>query len=429
MAEPMNIGLMNCSGACFPAILARRACNVAAYKSDWLSEVCLVEHTIPLLTGDPSAIDRSLKALRSYDAIIAESGCGSACATRLLEMYGIAPREFHMSEFAQVAGRTPPFTTEDVDRLLRDHLDKAVTLVQRFSQEVTDKEEITEVVIGTANPVKIGGVHKHGYKNPPVVAFEVYDWPPPLPTSVRNAYHGRLHDPVAWAKSCVEDYGAQMICLELLSTSPYTANRTPEEAVETVLSVVDAVDVPLMIGGSGDVAKDSQVLPAVADAVFGERVLLSSLTLDNFKAIAPAAVKNGHAVLAATTMSLETAMAFNRDLMGEGIREDSIVMDLSTCPLGYGYEYSYTLVERSTLRALDGNRLAQPPVLFCPANSWAARESRAKEPGWGDPSERGAMWETVAGIGGLVAGAHLLLVLDPAAGVNLNTFIEEEWPC
>ena len=429
MAEPMNIGLMNCSGACFPAILARKACNVAAYECDWLTEVCLVEHTIPLLSGDPSAIDRSLKALRSYDVIIAESGCGSACATRLLEMYGIAPREFHMSEFAQVAGRTPPFTTKDVDQMLTDHLDKAVDLVKKFSEEVTDKEQITEVVIGAANPVKIGGVHRGGYRNPPVVAFEVYDWAPPLPASVRNAYGDKLQDPVAWAKCCVEEYGARMICLELLSTSPYTADGTAEEAVETVLRVVEAVDVPLIIGGSGDVAKDSQVLPAVAEAVAGKRVLLSSLTLDNYQAVAPAAAKNGHAVLASTSMSLETAMAFNRDLMAQGISEDSIVMDLSTCPLGYGYEYSYTLVERSTLSAMGGNRLAQPPVLFCPANSWAARESRAKEPGWGDPNERGAMWETVAGIGGLVAGAQILLVLDPAAGVNLNSFIEEEWPC
>lgn len=125
-------GLMNCSGACFPAILARRACNVAAYRSENLAEVCLVEHTMPLLLGDPTAIQRSREDLESYDHMIAVSGCGSACATRLLEAYGIEPWESHMSEFSQVAGRTPPFETEAVEQMLADHLDDAVDLVLRI---------------------------------------------------------------------------------------------------------------------------------------------------------------------------------------------------------------------------------------------------------------------------------------------------------
>ena len=185
MAAQQKIGLMNCSGACFPAILARRACNVAAYKSERISEVCLVEHAIPLLTGDPVAIERSRTALAGWETIIATSGCGSACATRVLEMYGIAPREFHMSEFAQVAGRTPPFKTEDVNQLLHDHLDKAVELILRFSEEVTSKKGTTEVAIGTANPVQVGGSHR------PAVIFEVFDLAPPLPASVQEGVQGR----------------------------------------------------------------------------------------------------------------------------------------------------------------------------------------------------------------------------------------------
>ncbi len=421
-----KIGLMNCSGACFPAILARRACNIAAYKSDVLEEVCLVEHTMPLLAGDPEAIERSKHDLLAYDHIIAVSGCGSACATRLLETYGIAPWEGHMSEFAQVAGRTPPFETEAVQQMLADHLDDAVAMILSVPEEISDRTEVASVTLGARRPLRIGGDEKQGRLRP-VVVFEIYDWLPRLPKAVKDAYGDKMKDAVSWARCCVEEFGAEMICLELLGTNPYTANTSIDEAVRTVSRVMEAVNVPLMIGGSGDAGKDTQLLPAVAKAAAGERVLLSSLTPDTYRGIVPSAVEYGHAVVASTTMSLETAMAFNRDLLVAGLDAESIVMDLSSSPLGYGYEYSYTLIERSALNARGGRRLAQPPVLFVPANSWAARESRAQDPELGDPARRGPLWETTAGVAGLMAGAHLLLVLDPNAATNLKTFAEEVW--
>lgn len=419
-----KIGVMNCSGACFPAILARRACNVAAYRSDSLEEVCLVEHTMPLLSGDGEAIGRSKQALESYDHLLAVSGCGSACATRLLEFYGIEPWESHMSEFSQVAGRTPPFETKDVDQLLADHLDDAVELILRIPEEFSGNGAAPGVTLGAKRPVRVGGNEPTRH---PLVVFEVFDWLPPLPQAVKHAYKDTLHDPVTWARCCVEEFGAEMICLELLSTNPYTADSSLDDAMRTVARVLEAVDVPVMIGGSGDAGRDAQVLPAAARAAAGQRVLLSSVTPDTYRSILPSAVEHGHAVVASTTMSLEAALAFNRDLLGAGLPADSIVMDLSTCPLGYGYEYSYTLVERAALSAAAGSKLAQVPVLFCPANSWAARESRAKDPELGDAALRGPLWETAAGVGGLVAGADLLLVLDPNAGTNLKNYIEEAW--
>jgi acetyl-CoA decarbonylase/synthase complex subunit delta len=420
-----KIGLLNCSGACFPAILGRRACNVAAYKSDKLAEICFVEHAWPLLSGDPKAVNHSQEILNSYPSIITVSGCGSACATRLLEQYGITPREFHISEGVHVGSKSPPFKIEDIKELLAGHLEDTVELIATFADEVSDKEAVNEVILGAPKQVKVGGESKKGYKNYPVVIFEIFDTARRLPATVKNAYKDKVNDPVAWAKCCVKDYGAEMICLELLSTNPLILDRTADEAVRVVTKVLDAVDVPLMIGGSGDLAKDMEVLPAVAKATAGRRCLLSTVTLENYKNIIPAAIQYNHIILAASSLSLEAAMAFNRDLIKEGVKEDSIIMDLSTCPLGYGFEYSYSLVERSKLGAFNAHKLAQLPVLFCPANSWAARESRAKVDGWGDPNKRGPIWEMVAGIGGLMAGADLLLMLDPTACMNVKTFIKE----
>jgi len=384
---------------------------------------------MPLLSGDAESIERSQQLLSDYDTIIAESGCGSACATKLLQMYGITPREFHMSEFSQVAGKTPPFKSEEIDKLLSDHLENATNLILNYSEEVTDKETVNEVILGADKTVRIGGGSKKENMNKPVVMFEVFDKAPPLPAAVKKVYKDKTDDPIAWAKCCVEDFGAEMVCIELISTSPYTQDRTADEAVKVITKILNAIDVPIMIGGSGEIDKDIQVLAAVAKAASGRRCLLSSITLDNYQGIIPSAIEYNHAVLAATTMSLETAMAFNRDITKMGLSLESIIMDLSTCPLGYGYEYSYSLVERCKLGAFGGNKLAQPPVFFCPANSWAARESRAKVPEWGDPKKRGSMWEMVAAIGGLMAGADLLLMLDPTAITNTRTFIDEVWKC
>jgi acetyl-CoA decarbonylase/synthase complex subunit delta len=292
---------------------------------------------------------------------------------------------------------------------------------------MSDSGEVRRVTIGTKTSVSLGGNGSAGKASRPVVIFEVYDWVPPLPKPVKAAYKDKLNDPVAWAKCCVEEFGAEMICLELLSTNPYTADASIDEAMKTLSRVLEAVDVPVMVGGSGDAGRDTQVLAQAAKVASGRRVLLSSVTQDTYRPIVPAAAEYGQAIVASTTMSMETAIAFNRDLVAAGMPLDSIVMDLSTCPLGYGYEYSYTLVERTSLQAAGGSTLAQVPILFCPANSWAARESRALDLELGDPATRGPLWETAAGIGGLSAGAHALLVLDPNAGTNLKHYIEEVW--
>ena len=53
----------------------------------------------------------------------------------------------------------------------------------------------------------------------------------------------------AMAKVCVEKYGADLISVRLDGTHPERGNRTPQEAVELVKSVLAAVDVPLIITG------------------------------------------------------------------------------------------------------------------------------------------------------------------------------------
>ena len=57
--------------------------------------------------------------------------------------------------------------------------------------------------------------------NQPRIAMEVWDSPPDeWPQAALEPFAGVTDDPVAWAKKCISDYGAEMICLQLVSTDP-----------------------------------------------------------------------------------------------------------------------------------------------------------------------------------------------------------------
>ena len=92
----------------------------------------------------------------------------------------------------------------------------------------------------------------------PVVAMDVYDVPPEdWPETLSKPFADVLHDPAQWAKKCVEQYGADLICLKLEGIHPDKGNRTAEETATTVKSILAAVGVPLIIWGCEHDEKDN----------------------------------------------------------------------------------------------------------------------------------------------------------------------------
>jgi acetyl-CoA decarbonylase/synthase complex subunit delta len=47
-----------------------------------------------------------------------------------------------------------------------------------------------------------------------------------------------VSDPAAWAKKCVDEYGAEMIVLQLKSTDPNGEDASPADAAATVKKVL-----------------------------------------------------------------------------------------------------------------------------------------------------------------------------------------------
>ena len=107
--------------------------------------------------------------------------------------------------------------------------------------------------------------------NKPKIAMEVWDMAPEdWAEAALSPFKDVVSDPVAWAKKCVDEYGAEMIVLQLKSIDPNGDNASAEAAAETVKKVSDAIDVPLIIWGCANVEKDEEVLKLVAEVCQGQ---------------------------------------------------------------------------------------------------------------------------------------------------------------
>ncbi len=288
---------------------------------------------------------------------------------------------------------------------------------------------IAEVTLGATSAdggtrrkvVKIGGETappwhflEGKFPNPPAIAGDVFDMPVPLPGPVRAVLGDAIEDPIKWAKLAVEKFGADLVDIELVSSDPYSKNTPIEESCKLVENILQAVDVPLIVGGSGNPEKDAKLLPKIAEVCEGERVLLSSANLDMWEPVAKAAKQYGHVVLAWTSIDMAQAKELNRRLY-EYLPKEQIVIDPTSAPLGYGIEYAFSIMERIRLAALMGDAELQCPMGSATANAWGAREAWLHNPEMGPREYRGPMWETAMALAMLMAGNDLYITLHPAA--------------
>jgi len=121
--------------------------------------------------------------------------------------------------------------------------------------------KVREITLGKGDKaVTVGGescypfyVFEGQMPRKPRIAMEVWDCPPDeWPEAALEPFAGVTNDPVAWAKKCVSDYGAEMIALQLISADPNGINRSPDDVAAVVRKVVDAIDVPLIVWGTNN---------------------------------------------------------------------------------------------------------------------------------------------------------------------------------
>ncbi|MEN6395969.1 MAG: acetyl-CoA decarbonylase/synthase complex subunit delta [Methanoregula sp.] len=291
---------------------------------------------------------------------------------------------------------------------------------------------VGEVVLGAtksdggtrSRSYRIGGgttlpfMEKNSTSFSPLIAFEICDdsryW-----SSIVNEFCGDLiHEPGAWAKTAETTYGADLVRLCLTSTRQrdFSDITTLGKTVETVLS---STTLPLIIEGSNEPKIDSEVFLKCGETGQGERLLLGTAEAGRYRSIAAAALAYNHSIIAQSPIDINLAKQLNILLKEIGVPKDHIVIDPYTGALGYGFEYSYSAMERIRFSALKGDADLAMPMICAPSDSLTVKEVREA-----DINERNAVaveWEFATSLAAAIAGAEIVCVRHPDTVKRLKT--------
>jgi len=299
--------------------------------------------------------------------------------------------------------------------------------------------KIKEVVIGQGEKaVKIGGEDSYPFylfegnmPNPPKIAMEVWDYDPSeeWPQAVVEPFKDVIGSPDTWAKKCVEEYGADLIVVQLKSTDPNGLDKRPDEAAEVAKKIIDAVDVPVIFWGTANNQKDEEVLKRIAEVTQGKNVALAPVEEANHKGIGASALGYGQTIVASSPIDVNLAKQLNILLENLGVQTDKVIIDPTTGGLGYGLEYSYSVMERIRMAALtqEDDKLQGPMISNIGNEVWKCKEagqSIEDAPTLGDPERRGIMMEVVSAVCYLLAGADIIILRHPESVRLTRSFIE-----
>jgi len=296
---------------------------------------------------------------------------------------------------------------------------------------------IKGITIGKGdNALTVGGLTSYPFyqfegemPNKPIIAMEIWDMTPEdWPEAAQAPFKDVLSDPAAWAKKCVEEYGAQAIVLQLKSTDPNDKDASPEDAAATVKSVLGAINVPLIVWGSAVPAKDEEVLKKVCEVCEGENLIIGPVEEKNHKGIGAAAMGYGHTIISSSPIDVNLAKQVNILLENLGMPLDKVIVDPTTGGLGYGLEYSYSVMERLTQAAMtQGDDKLQNPMINNLGNEvWKCKEAKQTvedAPELGDPERRAILMEAVGAVSYLLAGCCILMMRHPESIKLAKAFI------
>ncbi len=286
---------------------------------------------------------------------------------------------------------------------------------------------IRQTVLGdAASGIKVGGestlpfhLFEGAMPNKPMIAFDVLDVKPDeWPDSLARHYQDVMDNPLAWAQKCVKEYGADAICLSMISTDPNGLNRPAGEAAKAAAEVVKNIEVPVIVWGCGNGEKDTETLREITSLIGDKKVCLAPLSDSNYRAIGATAMAFQYPMVAASPIDVNLAKQLNILLENLGVSLDSVLIDPSIGALGYGIEYTYSVMERIRLAALTqkDEKLQVPFICNLGREVWKAKECRLPSDEMiGDQETRGILMEAITASCMLMAGGELMIMRHPRA--------------
>lgn len=297
--------------------------------------------------------------------------------------------------------------------------------------------KIREVKIGKPGvEMVVGGATVYSFHmfegsnpNPPKLGLQVLDIPPEewAPAALAP-FEDVSHDSAAWARKCVDEYGADFVCLWLMGTDPNGKDLSAEHAAEVAKKVGEAISVPLIVWGVSNDEKNVETLKAVCELCDGMNIAVGPITENNYKQIGAAALAYKHVVVANSPIDINLAKQLNILLETLGMPEDRIIIDPTTSGVGYGMEYCYSIMERIRQAALCQNddKLQYPMLSNIAEEVWKLKEAKLQEdqePKLGAAETRGINLETITAVSVLNAGSDMLILRHPETLKHVRAYI------
>lgn len=289
---------------------------------------------------------------------------------------------------------------------------------------------IATVTIGTGDKAcKLGGVNVLPFysfdapiENAPKIGVEITDagleaYPQP---GLQEFYAG-CTTPADMAKRAESIPGVSFVCLHLEGADPNGENKSVEECVEIAKSVAAATDLPLVIMGCKNIEKDAELFSKISEALQGKNILVLSAREENYKTVgASASLAYGQKVGAESAVDINLAKQLNVLVTQLGVPASSVVMNVGSAAVGYGYEYVASTLDRIRAAALaqSDDQLQMPIVTPVSPETWGVKESIAPEtdmPEWGPAEERGIEMEIATASACLTGGSDAVIMRHPAA--------------
>ena len=299
--------------------------------------------------------------------------------------------------------------------------------------------KINAVTLGTGDKaVVIGGQNVMPFytfdapiENAPKIGVEISDLAAQWDVPALKEFYAGCTTMADYAKKAETMPGVDFLCLHFESADPNGANRSVADCVADAKAVAEAVSMPIVILGCKNLEKDGELFSKIAEALQGKNILVMSAKNEDYKTVGASVVlAYGQKVGAETADDINLAKQLNIMLKGLSIAPESIVMNVGTAAVGYGFEYVASTLDRVRLAALSQSvdDLQMPIVSPVSADAWSVTESTASdedEPAWGCREERGIEMEVSTAAANLIGGADAVIMRHPAAIATIKKFITE----
>ena len=286
--------------------------------------------------------------------------------------------------------------------------------------------------------VKIGGENVFplysfdaAIENAPKVGIEITDFGMEHePECIKKYYEGcaTLAD---MARKAASMEGVDFLSFRMEGGDPNGANKSTEELIGELKEIADAVDLPLVVCGCKNVEKDAELFSKAAEALNGKNAVILSAKEENYKTVGAAAgLAYKQVVGAESAVDINLAKQLNGLISQLGVDSKSVVMNVGTAAVGYGFEYVISTMDRVKAAALQqGDANLQMPIITPVASeAWGVKEAMASEtdaPEWGSQEERGIDMEVETAMAVIAAGSNAVILKHPESIKIISGLMKE----